>query len=130
MPTHQPPRGIHRELGRTFGDQLKKHLRAPSPIHQHRHSTEHPVSPNCFTIVDTESQGVTRNIKGSMYIQVNDPSLNRNLGKYQLLHLGLSFTGYTITPAQIVLLYHPPYHNRTNAPYIYYTKNRGYTQPQ
>ena len=75
------------ESGRSFRDQLKEHLRAPSPIHQHSHSTRHPVSLNCSTIVDRESQGVTRNIKEAMYIQVNDSSLNRNLDKSQLPHI-------------------------------------------
>ena len=75
------------ESGRTFSDRLKEHLWAPSPIHHHSHSTGQPVSPKCFTIVDKESQGVTRNIKETMYICVNDPSLNRNLGKYQIPHI-------------------------------------------
>ena len=76
-----------RELGRTFGERPKEHLRAPSPIHHHSHSTGHPVSPKCFTTVKRESQGVTRNIKKAMFICVNDPSLNRKLGKYQLPHI-------------------------------------------
>ena len=38
----------------------------------------------CFTIVDREAEGLTRNIKEAMYIKVNDPSLNRNLGKFQI----------------------------------------------
>ena len=67
------------ESGKTFGDRFKEYLRGPSPIHYHNHSTGHPESPNSFTIVDGESQGVTRNIKEDMYICVNDPSLNRNL---------------------------------------------------
>ena len=75
------------ESGRTFGDRLKEHLRVPSPIHQHSNSTGHPVSPDCFTIAHRESQGVTGNIKEVMYIQVNDPSLNRNLGKYHPPHI-------------------------------------------
>ena len=33
------------ESGRTFEDRLKEHLRAPSPIHHHNNSTEHPVNP-------------------------------------------------------------------------------------
>ena len=75
------------ESGRTFGDRLKEHQRAPSPIHHHSNSIGHPVSPECFTIVDREPHGFTRNIKVAMYICVNDPSLNRNLGKYQLPHI-------------------------------------------
>ena len=47
----------------------------------------HPVSPKCFTIVDREVQVVTRKIKKAIYIHVNYPSLNRNLGKYKLPHI-------------------------------------------
>ena len=68
-------------------DWLKEHLRDPSLIHHHSHSTGHPVSPEYFTIVDKEVQGVTRNKNEAMYIHVNDPSLNRNLGTYQLSHI-------------------------------------------
>ena len=75
------------ESGRTFGDRYKEHLKAPSPIHLHTSSTGHPVSPECFSIVDREAQGMARNIKEAMYIRVNDPSLNRNLGKFQLPHV-------------------------------------------
>ena len=38
-------------------------------------------------IIHKEAQGTTRNIKEAMYIRANDPSLNRNLGKYQLPHV-------------------------------------------
>ena len=72
-----------------FGDILKEHLRAQSPIHQHSNSTGHPVSPDCFTVVHRESQRITRNIKETMYIHVNDPSLNRNLGNINSPHMGL-----------------------------------------
>ena len=41
----------------------------------------------CFTIINREAQGTTRTIKEAMNIQVNDPSLNRKLGKYSLPHL-------------------------------------------
>ena len=72
------------ESGRTLGDRYKEHLKAPSPIHLHTSTSGHPISPECFSIVDREVQGLTRNIKDIMYIKVNDPSLNRNLGKFQL----------------------------------------------
>ena len=75
------------ESGRKLGDRVKEHLRVPSPIPQHSHNTGHPVSPDCFTIVHKESQRTRRNIKDAMYIWVNDPSLMRNLGKYQLPHI-------------------------------------------
>ena len=72
------------ESGRTLGERYKEHLKAPSPIHLHTFTTGHPVSPECFSIVERGAQGLTRNIKKAMYIKVNDPSLNRNLGKFQI----------------------------------------------
>ena len=75
------------ESGRSFGERLKEHLRAPSPKHYHSHTMGHPVNPECFTIVDRESQGISRNIKEAMYSHVNEQCLNRNLGKYQLPHI-------------------------------------------
>ena len=53
------------------------------------------------------SQGVMRNINEAVYICVNDPSLNRNLGKYQLPHMRLGSTGHSSSPAQITQLYLP-----------------------
>ena len=44
------------ESGRTLGERYKEHLKAPSPIHLHTSTTGHPVSPECFTIVDREAQ--------------------------------------------------------------------------
>ena len=80
------------ESGRTFGDRYKEHFKAPSPIHLHSSSTGHPVSPECFSIVDRETQGMAGNIKEAMYIRVNNPSLNRNLGKFQLPHVWTKFS--------------------------------------
>ena len=75
------------ESGRPFGDRLKEHLRALSPIHHHSHIKSHPFIEECLTIVGRESQVVTWTIKEAMYIHVNDPPLNRKLGKYQLPHI-------------------------------------------
>ena len=75
------------ESGRTFGDRYKEHLKAPSPIHLHTTTTGHPGSQDFFSIVDREAQGMARNIKEAMYIRASNPSLNRNLGKFQLPHV-------------------------------------------
>ena len=72
------------ESGRTLGDRYKEHLKAPSPIHLHTTTSGYLVSPECFSIVDRKAQGLTRNIKEAIYIKVNDSSLSRNLGKFQL----------------------------------------------
>ena len=72
------------ETGINFGDRYEEHLRAPSPIFDHSQTTGHSIKLDNFSIVDRESQGITRTMKEAMYIWVNDPPLNRNLGKYQL----------------------------------------------
>ena len=73
------------ETGRTFGEKYKKHLRAPFSIYDHANTTGHSIQLDNFSIVDRESLGFLRTIK-AMFIRVNDPPLNRNLGKYQLTH--------------------------------------------
>ena len=75
------------ETGRTFGDRYKAHLRALYPTHEHTNTMSHPIKLDNFSIMERESQGVTRTIKEAKFIRVNDPSLNRNLGKYQLPHI-------------------------------------------
>ena len=75
------------ESGRALGDQVKEHLKAPSPIHQHSTTTVHPLDPDQFNIVHKEVCSHSRTIKEAMFICIHDPTLNRNLGKYQLLHI-------------------------------------------
>ena len=92
VPTHQHyPEDHIGEYGRFFGERLKKHLMASSPIHHHSHTAGHLVNPKCFTIMDRESQGVTRNIKEAMYIHVNNPSLNRNLESINFHIYGMKY---------------------------------------
>ena len=75
------------ESGRTFEHRLKEYLRAPSPIYQHNQSTGHPINVDHFSIEGRKAHGITRTIQEAMFISVNDPSLNRNLEKYQLPHI-------------------------------------------
>ena len=93
MPTHKLSREIYRGIWQNIWGQAQG--TSQGPIHHHGHSTGHQVSSKCFTIVDREVQGVTRNIKVAMYIHVSDPSLNRNLGKYQLPHTWDKILQYT-----------------------------------
>ena len=89
------------ESGRSLGDRYKEYLKAPSPIHMHTPTTGHPVSPDCFTILDRESQGLTRNIKEAMYIKVNDPS-QQEPGKISTsTRLAPSTQGHTLTTTQV-----------------------------
>ena len=75
------------ETSRTFGERFKEHIKAPSPIHDHNNTTGHTTSLENFSIVGREEQNLSRLIKESMFIRVNSPSPNKNIGKYHLLHI-------------------------------------------
>ena len=70
------------ESGRTFAERFREHMKAPSPVHDHHNISGHEVSLDNFSIVGREDQSIARTIKEAILIRVNDPSLNRNIGKY------------------------------------------------
>ena len=74
------------KTSRTFGERYKEHLKDPSPIHQHSNHTGHPTSHNNFQIIGREGHGLARNIKESILIRVDNPTLNRNIGKFNSPH--------------------------------------------
>ena len=74
------------ESSRTFGERFKEHLKPP-PIYDHSNITGHNITIINFTIVGREDLNLMRTIKEVLYIRVNDPSLNRNVGKYHLPHV-------------------------------------------
>ena len=74
------------ESGTTYAERFREHLRALSPIHDHYKTTGHEMSLDNFSIVGRDDQSTTRAIREAMLIRVNDPSLNRKIGKYQLAH--------------------------------------------
>ena len=75
------------ESSRTFGKRFKEHLKAPSPIYDHYNITGHETSIENFSIGGRKDQNLIRAIKEAIYIRVNNPSLNRNIGKYHLPHI-------------------------------------------
>ena len=75
------------ETSRTFGERFREHLKAPSPIHDHSNTSGHTTTLDNFKVVGREEQNLSRLIKESMYIRVNGPSLNKNIGKYHLPHI-------------------------------------------
>ena len=75
------------ESGRTFGERFREHMRVPLPIHYHFNITGHKVSLDNFSIMGREDKNMARAIREAMLIRVNDPSLKRNIGKYQLPHI-------------------------------------------
>ena len=74
-------------IGRTssiFGERYKEHLMEHSPIYGHSNQSGHSTNPDNFTIIGWGDHGLTKTIKESIYIRVNNPTHNRNVGKYNL----------------------------------------------
>ena len=78
---------VYGELARTFEERFKEHLKAPSPIYEHDNATGHKTAVENFTIIGREGHGISRTIKEAIYIRVNNPTLNRNVSKYNLPHI-------------------------------------------
>ena len=72
------------ETGKSFGERYKAHLRIPYAIFSHFQTTGHNITLDNLSVVGRKSQGLSRTIKETVFIKVNDPPFNRNLGKYQL----------------------------------------------
>ena len=75
------------ESARNFGERYKEHQKSPSPIHDHITISGHTVSVEDFSILAREDQNLLRTIKEAIYIRANNPSLNRNVGKFHLPHI-------------------------------------------
>ena len=75
------------ETSRTLEERYKEDLKEPSPFHAHILHTGHNTIPDNFNIIGREDQGLARTIKESIYISVNNLTLNRSIGKYNLKHI-------------------------------------------
>ena len=75
------------ETSRTLGERYMEHLNQPSPIHVHIQQTGHKSTDTSSNIIGREDQELARTIKESIYIRVNNPTLNHNIGKYNLSHI-------------------------------------------
>ena len=75
------------ETSRTLGERYRELLKEPSPIHAHSTQTVHNTTPDNFNIIGREDHGLARTIKEFIYIRVNNPTLNRNIGKHSLHHM-------------------------------------------
>ena len=53
----------------------------------HQKSSGHETSMKNFKIIGREENNLARTLKVAMYIRVNNPTLNRNIGKYNLPHI-------------------------------------------
>ena len=74
------------ESSRLFGERFKEHQKAPSPIFDHTNTSGHNINIENFSIVGREDQNLKRALKEALFIRVNNPSLNRNVGKFHLPH--------------------------------------------
>ena len=79
------------KTSRTFGERFKEHLKSPIPIHDHSNTTGLTTSLENFSILGREEQNSSRLIKVSMFIRVNSPSLNKNIGNTICLIYGMRF---------------------------------------
>ena len=75
------------ETSRTFGQRYKEHLKVPSPIYHHNNQTNHPINQINFKIIGREVHHMSRYVKESIFIRVNNPTLNNNIGKFNLPHI-------------------------------------------
>ena len=66
---------------------FKEHLNDPLPIHHHSNTTGHLTTKESFQIIGREDHGTARTIKESIYITFNNPTLNRNIDKFNLHHI-------------------------------------------
>ena len=76
-----------RETSRTFDKRYKEHLMDPSPIHHHNKQTNDPINHNNFKIIGREGHHLSRYIKEYIFIRVNNPAVNYNIGKFNLPYI-------------------------------------------
>ena len=71
----------------TLGERYREHLKEPSPLNAHCLQSGHSSTLDSFNILGREDQGLTRTMKEAIYIRVYNPTLNRNIGKFNLNHI-------------------------------------------
>ena len=75
------------ETSSTFGERFKEHIKEPSPMYNHSNNTGQPTSQDSFQIIGWEDPGTARTIKESVYLRVNNPTLNWNIGTFNLHYI-------------------------------------------
>ena len=75
------------ESSRTLGECYRDYLKEPSPIYVQSLHSSHQLSPDKFNIIGRDDQDPSKLIKKSIYIGVNNLTLNRNIGKFNLSHI-------------------------------------------
>ena len=75
------------ETYRNLGEMYKEHPKEPSPVQAQSLQTGHNTTPENVNIIGREDHGLARKIKESIYIWVKNPTLDRNISKYNLYHI-------------------------------------------
>ena len=65
----------------------KEHIMAQSPIFEHNNVTGYTTSVENSRFTGREGHDMPDPSKKTIYIKVNNPNLNRNIGKYNLPHI-------------------------------------------
>ena len=78
---------VHRGNLQDLWWKIQRAPEAPSAIHHHSNKTGSTTNQNNFQIIGREGHNLARNIKESIYIRVNNPTLNNNIGKFNLSHI-------------------------------------------
>ena len=88
------------ESGRSLGERVKEHLKAPSPIHLHSATTGHPLDPNQFNITHKEVHSQSRTIREAMFICIQDPPQLQPRQIPTATYMGLTSSVFTNVPMQ------------------------------
>ena len=79
--------GIHRGNLQDLWWKIQRTPEGPLRYSSPHSQTGHPTNLNNFQIIGREGHSLARNIKESIYIRVNNPTLNINIGKFNLPHI-------------------------------------------
>ena len=105
------------ETSMTLGERYREHHKEPYPIHVHNLQSGHSSIPANFSIIWREDQGLARTIKEAIYIRVNNPTLNKNIGKFNFNHIWdrvlLNTPGLKIGSSQVHVHIHTNRHNQS-----------------
>ena len=75
------------ETSRTFGERYKYLPEGPLSYSSPQQPTGNLTSHNNFKIIERKGHNLARNIKESIYIRVNNPTLYNNIDKFNLPHI-------------------------------------------
>ena len=78
-----------RQSSRTFGERFKEYSKSKALplIYEHQKNTYHTTFVESFTIMRRQGQTIAIAIKEVIYMRVNNPTINRNIGKFNLTHM-------------------------------------------